>query len=99
VLIAFAQELRNLREANSTEQGPSRSRSTPTVRDSQRYLQYQRGLIKLHRETGIPPTIKVLNGEVTRSSDLAVDGGVYSDIWIGTWLGEEKVRKITYLGH
>ncbi|KAF8197415.1 TKL/TKL-ccin protein kinase [Pholiota molesta] len=91
IMEAGQTELRNLREANSTEQGSSRSRSTPTVRDSQRYLQYQRGLIKLHRETGIPPTIKVLNGEVTRSSDLAVDGGVYSDIWIGTWLGEEKV--------
>ena len=46
----------------------------------------------LHRETGIPPTIKKLDGEVTRDSELAVAGGMYSDIWIGSWLGEEKVR-------
>ncbi|KAJ3517797.1 hypothetical protein NLJ89_g281 [Agrocybe chaxingu] len=56
-----------------------------------KYLQYQRGLINLHRETGVPPTIKVLNGEVTKHGDLAIAGGVYSDIWAGKWLGEEKV--------
>lgn len=63
----------------------------PQPRDSQRYLQYQRGLINLHRETGIPPTIKVLDGEVTKVGELAVAGGTYSDIWVGMWLGEEKV--------
>ncbi|KAF9479740.1 kinase-like protein [Pholiota conissans] len=82
-------QLRVLRESRVTE--PGSSQFVPTVFDSQRYLQYQRGLIKLHRETGIPPTIKILNGEVTRTSEFAVDGGIYSDIWVGTWLGEEKV--------
>lgn len=62
-------------------------------RDSQQYLQYQRDLINLHRETGIPPTIKRLNGEVMKTSELAVAGGTYSDIWMGVWLGEEKVRR------
>jgi hypothetical protein len=66
----------------------------PQIQDSQQYLQYQRGLISLHRETGIPPTIKILNGEVTRNSELPVAGGTYSDIWVGLWLGEEKVSRI-----
>jgi len=65
----------------------------PQGRDSQQYLQYQRDLISLHRETGIPPTIKRLNDEVMKTSELAVAGGTYSDIWIGVWLGEEKVRR------
>lgn len=64
---------------------------TPSIHDSQRFLQYQRDLVTLHRETGIPPTIKRLDGEVTRTSELAVAGGMYSDIWMGLWLGEEKV--------
>jgi hypothetical protein len=34
----------------------------------------------------------MLNGEVTKQGDLAIAGGTYSDIWLGLWLGEEKVR-------
>ena len=64
---------------------------SPRPVDSQRYLEYQRGLLNLHRLTGIPPSVKVLNGEVTKSSDLAIAGGTYSDIWLGAWLGEQKV--------
>ena len=79
-------------------QGAASSHSVPVVYDSQRYLQYQRGLINLHRETGIPPSIKVLNGEVVRKGDFAVAGGAYSDIWVGMWLGEEKVSHI-FLNH
>jgi len=74
------------------QQPPHASGPPPQPHDSQRYLEYQRGLINLHRETGILPTIKVLNGEVIKVSDLAVAGGTYSDIWIGRWLGEEKVN-------
>lgn len=87
------QELRLLRESTAANDVLiHRSTSPlPEIHDSQRYLEYQRGLINLHRETGIPPTIKVLNGEVIRSGDLAVAGGTYSDIWVGQWLGEEKV--------
>ena len=91
------QELRILREVNRSEGGFSAqeaaaSHSVPAVYDSQRYLQYQRRLINLHRETGIPPSIKVLNCGVVRSSDSPVAGGAYSDIWEGMWLGEEKVH-------
>lgn len=64
---------------------------SPQPADAQRYLQYQRGLLNLHRLTGIPPSVKVLNGEVTKSGDLPIAGGTYSDIWLGEWLGEKKV--------
>jgi hypothetical protein len=63
----------------------------PVPQEGERYLQYQRGLFELHRTTGIPPTVKSLNGEITKIGDLAVTGGTYSDVWIGMWLGEEKV--------
>lgn len=41
--------------------------------------------------------MKVLNGEVTKERELAVAGGTYSDIWLGTWLGEEKVGMPTFI--
>lgn len=70
-----------------------RSASPPPISgDSQRYLEYQRGLLQLHENTGIPPSVKILNGEVVRVGDLAVAGGTYSDIWHGQWLGHKKVR-------
>lgn len=61
---------------------------------SQQYLQYQRSLFDLHRLTGIPPSVKILNGEVHKDGELAITGGTYSDIWLGTWLLEEKVRRM-----
>jgi hypothetical protein len=63
----------------------------PVPQEGERYLQYQRGLFELHRAAGIPPTVKSLNGEVTKMGDLAVTGGTYSDVWIGMWLDAEKV--------
>ncbi|KAG6816948.1 hypothetical protein H0H87_001463 [Tephrocybe sp. NHM501043] len=80
-----------------------RSTSPPPLpTDSQRYLEQQRkavlerevvqnGLAQLHELTGIPPSIKLMNGEVTRIGDLAIAGGTYSDIWQGLWLGKKKV--------
>jgi len=64
---------------------------TPEPQDGVRYLAYQRGLFELHRRTGVPPSIKSLNGEVKKIGDLAVTGGTYSDVWVGMWLGQEKV--------
>ncbi|KAG6861880.1 hypothetical protein C0995_010586 [Termitomyces sp. Mi166 len=71
----------------------------PLPSDSQRYLEHQRevvqrGLIQLHELTGIPPSIKLMNGEVKRVGDLAVAGGTYSDIWQGLWLGQKKVERV-----
>jgi hypothetical protein len=66
----------------------------PDPRDGERYLQYQRSLMALHRATGIPPSVKRLNGEVTKIGDLAIAGGTYSDIWLGMWLGEKKASVV-----
>ncbi len=63
----------------------------PMPKDGERYLEYQRSLMNLHRATGLPPSVKVLNGEITKAGDLAVAGGAYSDVWKGKWLGEEEV--------
>ena len=71
-------------------ESPTESPS-PKPQDSQRYLEYQRGLLQLHQMTGIPPSVKILDGEIKKEGDLAIAGGVYSDIWHGTWLGSEKV--------
>lgn len=73
----------------------------PLPTDSQRYLEQQRkvvqrGLIQLHELTGIPPSIKLMNGEVRRIGDLAVAGGTYSDIWQGLWLGQKKVERALF---
>lgn len=48
----------------------------------------------MHHLTGIPPSIKILNGEVVKKGDLAIAGGTYSDIWEGIWLGGEKVNSM-----
>lgn len=56
-----------------------------------RHLEYQWRLIELHQETGVPPTVKILNGEVKKIYDLAVSGGSYSDVWVGMGLDHEKV--------
>jgi hypothetical protein len=65
---------------------------------NERYLEYQHGILQLHQMTKIPPSIKLLNGEVTKESTLPVVGGTYSDIWIGYWLGEQKVGPLILFG-
>ncbi|KAF9001995.1 kinase-like domain-containing protein [Cyathus striatus] len=90
-MAAGQEELRYLRRKQLLV-APNRSLSpVPLPSDGQRYLQFQRGLMQLHKSTGIPPAVKILNGEVQKVGDLAVAGGTYSDIWIGVWLGEQKV--------
>lgn len=59
--------------------------------ESEAYRQTERGMSQLFSWTGIPPTVRTLNGEVTRRDDLPYVGGTYSDIWIGFWLGSQKV--------
>jgi len=46
----------------------------------------------LHDLTGIPPLIKILDGEIKKTGELAVAGGPSSDIWCGIWLGQKRVR-------
>ncbi|KAG5644520.1 hypothetical protein DXG03_008262 [Asterophora parasitica] len=59
--------------------------------DGHRYLEYQRGLFELHNLTGIPPIVKVLNGEIVKVGDVPIAGGTYCDVWEGRWLGKKKV--------
>jgi len=93
-------EMRRSRTASGhlifTEDQGLLSSSTPSSaseRESatQRYLEMERGLIYLHDMTGIPPTVKKLDGEIRKYGDLPVAGGTHSDIWQGRWLGEKKV--------
>ncbi|KAJ3560551.1 hypothetical protein NP233_g10763 [Leucocoprinus birnbaumii] len=79
------QELRNLRSNQGQGKFPTGSRS------GKRYLDMQRGLMNLHDLTKIPPTIKVLDGEITREGEIAIAGGTSSDIWRGRWMGQKPV--------
>ncbi len=47
-------------------------------RDSQKYLEYQRGLLNLHQATGVPPAMPDLSREVTRLGNSPVIGGSFS---------------------
>jgi len=55
------------------------------------YRQMQSGLSRFQRLTGIPPTVKRLDGEVIRKGEIPVAGGIYTDVWEGEWLGDRKV--------
>lgn len=55
------------------------------------YENVQRALTELYRQLGIKPTVQLLDGEITRQDSIPVAGGIYSDVWIGWWLGETKV--------
>lgn len=55
------------------------------------YLKSRDALFTFHLQTGTLPTIKVLDEEITKTSELAVAGGIYSDIWLGKWLGNQMV--------
>lgn len=47
----------------------------PLQERGETYQQIERGLYELHRLTGVPPTVKILDGEVRKLGDLAVTGG------------------------
>lgn len=82
-----------MREA-ATSHADARS-ELPIPKNGERYLEYQRSIMDLHRVTGLPPSVKTLNGEITKEGDLAVAGGAYSDVWKGKWLGEEEVISLS----
>ncbi|EGN92019.1 hypothetical protein SERLA73DRAFT_191727 [Serpula lacrymans var. lacrymans S7.3] len=56
-------------------------------------LQIQQALMNLQRLTSMAPSIKILDGQVTREGDMAVAGGPYSDVWLGSWLGVKVALK------
>ncbi|KAF6764956.1 TKL/TKL-ccin protein kinase [Ephemerocybe angulata] len=67
--------------------GPSSPIALPDTRDEQQYRRCEEALFAFHARTGTLPAIKILDSEITKSGDLAVAGGTYSDIWLGKWLG------------
>jgi hypothetical protein len=60
-----------------------------------KYSQCEEAILSLHRATGIPPTVKRLDGEITRQGDIPFTGGLYCDVWLGTWLSGEKVCSVS----
>ncbi|KZT06170.1 kinase-like protein [Laetiporus sulphureus 93-53] len=48
-------------------------------------------LVNFHRLTGIPPTIKILNGQVKKLGDRPLVWGSYSELWSGVWLGKIQI--------
>ncbi|KAF9444679.1 kinase-like protein [Macrolepiota fuliginosa MF-IS2] len=79
----------------STGPGPSSAPSSSSAPNrqvaAQQCREMQRGLAMLHRMTAIPPSNKILDGEVRKTDNLAIAGGSSSDIWRGLWLDEMKV--------
>lgn len=71
--------------------GPSSPIALPDTRDEQQYRRCEEALFAFHARTGTLPAIKILDSEITKSGDLAVAGGTYSDIWLGKWLGHKTV--------
>ncbi|KZT02532.1 kinase-like protein [Laetiporus sulphureus 93-53] len=50
---------------------------------------YREKLVNFQRLTGVPPTIKILNGQVKKLGDRPLVWGSYSQVWNGVWL--EKI--------
>lgn len=59
------------------------------------YREAQRGLSQLHHMTGILPSVKVLNGMVRKLDQIPVAGGIYSDVYLGYWLEDQKAITTT----
>ncbi|KAH9842886.1 kinase-like domain-containing protein [Rhodofomes roseus] len=55
------------------------------------YGEFRKGLAHLQQLTDILPSIKLLNGEISRIGDRAVEIGGHSQIWKGVWLDEIPV--------
>ena len=84
------QELRAIRQRHvAFEVADKEGKELPQSSDT--YQQYQRSLSQLHSLTGVLPAVKQLDGEVVRTGEIPVAGGTYSDVWYGTWMGDQKV--------
>ncbi|KXN89363.1 Dual specificity protein kinase splA [Leucoagaricus sp. SymC.cos] len=75
------EQMRSMEHSTRASKAPS----------STHYLDMQRGLMSLHDLTGILPTIKILDGEITRDGEIAIAGGFNTDIWRGKWMGQKEV--------
>lgn len=87
-----AAELEAEAHSKSTgNEGQEEEVSLPEIQYPDAYLETQRGLSQLHYLTGILPTVKILNGMVKKLDQIPVAGGIYSDVYLGYWLGDQKV--------
>ncbi|KII88869.1 hypothetical protein PLICRDRAFT_175127 [Plicaturopsis crispa FD-325 SS-3] len=72
VMEAGQEELRSMRQDIHYTHGAGtrklvatgNQRSPTSIPKDRRYSEYRRGLVALHNATGIPPTVKILDGEV-----------------------------------
>lgn len=86
--------LREVAEPSGTPDKPSDSpepQSSKPQRKYERYLQYQRGLMNLHRATGIPPSVKTPNSEIIIAHDPPIAGGTHGDRRKEKWSEKQKV--------
>ncbi|KZT20257.1 TKL/TKL-ccin protein kinase [Neolentinus lepideus HHB14362 ss-1] len=93
IMTAGQRELRTLRQTGiKTDANRSADDSMSRAeRFSEEAENLQHGLAQIHRLTGIPPSVKVLDGEVVKTDDMPIVGGTFTDVWRGVWLGTEKV--------
>ncbi|TCD67662.1 hypothetical protein EIP91_012172 [Steccherinum ochraceum] len=92
-LSLVAQELAAEKEAAMPDTSDSEDEEDipPEIPYPKAYLETQRGLAQLHSLTGILPTVRVLDGMVQKEDSLPVAGGMFSDVFLGWWLGDKKV--------
>ncbi|KAK7683307.1 hypothetical protein QCA50_013569 [Cerrena zonata] len=84
-------KLKSLRQSEHGSGSPSENLMAAIQGRKQECEKVERALTELYRKLKIPPTIKILDGEVTREDSIPMSGGLYSDVWIGWWLSETKV--------
>ncbi|KZT06149.1 kinase-like protein [Laetiporus sulphureus 93-53] len=68
--------------------------STKTVNESLSKEEHdgcRERLVDFQRLTGMPPTIKILNGQVKKLGDRPLVWGNYSELWSGVWLGKIQI--------
>ena len=59
---------------------------------NQIYICMQEGLRNVHHTIDMPPEVKILNGHVEKHKMTPEYGGVVCDIYVGTFLGADKVH-------
>lgn len=69
----------------------------PTANSSSKDREmWKNGLSELQRLTGIPPTLKILDGEVVKTSELPAGRGGHSLVWPGLWFGKKVALKVLH---
>lgn len=68
------------------------------AQESEEYLQAGRQIIDLV-QSDVPTSLKRLDGQVRiLNTEYAQSGGKFSEIWLGEWLGGQKVWRTSHRG-